>query len=176
MATVKLLSDDELSSEARAVFDDIRKTRQSDFVNNFWRALAHDPKTLRRTWESVKEVMAPGALEPKIKEMLYVAVSVAHGCNYCIHSHTAGARAKGMTEAEYAEMIAIVGMAAETNRLVTALGVPVDEAFLVDDPTNWPTGFVRSPVVRRLPLPCARWPLPPTRRMPWQGNWGWMPR
>jgi AhpD family alkylhydroperoxidase len=134
MATVKLLSDDELSSEARAVFDDIRKTRQSDFVNNFWRALAHDPKTLRRTWESVKEVMAPGALEPKIKEMLYAAVSVAHGCNYCIHSHTAGARAKGMTEAEYAEMIAIVGMAAETNRLVTALGVPVDEAFLVDAP------------------------------------------
>jgi AhpD family alkylhydroperoxidase len=105
MATVKLLSDDELSSEARAVFDDIRKTRQSDFVNNFWRALAHDPKTLRRTWESVKEVMAPGALEPKIKEMLYVAVSVAHGCNYCIHSHTAGARAKGMTEAEYAEIL-----------------------------------------------------------------------
>ena len=132
MATVKLLSDDELSSEARAVFDDIRKTRQSDFVNNFWRALAHDPKTLRRTWESIKEVMAPGALEPKIKEMLYVAVSVAHGCNYCIHSHTAGARAKGMTEAEYREMIAIVGMAAETNRLVTALGVPIDDAFLVE--------------------------------------------
>ena len=123
MATVKLLSDHELSSEARAVFDDIRKTRQSDFVNNFWRALAHDPKTLRRTWES-------------IKEMLYVAVSVAHGCNYCIHSHTAAARAKGMTEAEYREMIAIVGMAAETNRLVTALGVPVDDAFLVDAPAG----------------------------------------
>jgi len=136
MATVKLLSDDELSSEARAVFDDIRKTRQSDFVNNFWRALAHDPRTLRRTWESIKEVMAPGALEPKIKEMLYVAVSVAHGCNYCIHSHTAAARAKGMTEAEYREMIAIVGMAAETNRLVTALGVPVDDAFLVDAPAG----------------------------------------
>jgi AhpD family alkylhydroperoxidase len=130
MATVKLLSDDELSSEARAVFDDIRKVRQSDFVNNFWRALAHDPKTLRRTWESIKEVMAPGALDPKIKEMLYVAVSIAHG--YCIHSHTASARAKGMTEAEYGEMLAIVGMAAETNRLVTALGVPVDAAFLVD--------------------------------------------
>jgi AhpD family alkylhydroperoxidase len=132
MATVKLLSDNELSPEARAVFDDIRRTRQSDFVNNFWRALAHDPKTLRRTWESVKEVMAPGVLEPKIKEMLYVAVSIAHGCTYCIHSHTASARAKGMTDAEYAEMIAIVGMAAETNRLVTALGVPVDDAFLVD--------------------------------------------
>ncbi|MBB4260829.1 MULTISPECIES: carboxymuconolactone decarboxylase family protein [unclassified Bradyrhizobium] len=132
MATVKLLSDDELSTEARAVFDDIRKVRKSDFVNNFWRALAHDPKTLRRTWESIKEVMAPGALDPKVKEMLYVAVSIAHGCNYCIHSHTAAARAKGMTEAEYAELLAIVGMAAETNRLVTALGVPVDEAFLVD--------------------------------------------
>ena len=132
MATVKLLSDDELSPEARAVFDDIRKVRKSDFVNNFWRALAHDPKTLRRTWESIKEVMAPGALDPKVKEMLYVAVSIAHGCSYCIHSHTAGARAKGMTEAEYGEMLAIVGMAAETNRLVTALGVPVDDAFLVD--------------------------------------------
>ena len=89
MATVKLLSDDELSSEARAVFDDIRNVRQSDFVNNFWRALAHDPKTLRRTWESIKEVMAPGALDPKIKEMLYVAVSIAHGCSYCIHSRSA---------------------------------------------------------------------------------------
>ena len=132
MATVKLLSDDELSNEACAVFDEIRKTRQSDFVNNFWRALAHDPKTLRRTWESLKEVMEPSALEPKVKEMLYLAVSIAHGCNYCIHSHTAAARAKGMTEAEYREMIAIVGMAAETNRLVTALGVPVDDAFLVN--------------------------------------------
>jgi AhpD family alkylhydroperoxidase len=136
MATVKLLPDDELSSEARAVFEDIRNTRQSDFVNNFWRALAHDPKTLRRTWDSVKEVMAPGALDPKVKEMLYVAVSVAQGCNYCIHSHTASARAKGMTEAEYNEMIAIIGMAAETNRLVTALGVPVDDAFLVDASPN----------------------------------------
>jgi AhpD family alkylhydroperoxidase len=134
MATVKLLSDDELSPAARAIFDDIRKTRQSDFVNNFWRALAHDPKTLGRTWESLKQVMSPGALEPKVKEMLYVAVSVAHGCSYCIHSHTAGARAKGMTDQEYAELIAIVGMAAETNRLVTALGVAVDDAFLVDPP------------------------------------------
>ena len=132
MATVKLLSDDELSSEARVVFDDIRKVRKSDFINNFWRALAHDPKTLRRTWESLKEVMGPGTLDPKVKEMLYVAVSIAHGCSYCIHSHTAAARAKGMTEAEYGELLAIVGMAAETNRLVTALGVPVDAAFLAD--------------------------------------------
>lgn len=132
MATVKLLSDDELSADARAVFDDIRMVRKSDFVNNFWRALAHDPKTLRRTWNSIKDVMGPGALDPKTKEMLYVAVSIAHGCSYCIHSHTAAARAKGMTEAEYAELLAVVGMAAETNRLVTGLGVPVDEAFLVD--------------------------------------------
>ena len=136
MATVKLLSDDELSPEARVVFADIRKTRQSDFVNNFWRALAHDPKALRRTWESIKEVMAPGALDAKAKEMLYIAVSVAHGCSYCIHSHTASARTKGMTEAEYREMLAIIGMAAETNRLVTALGVPVDDAFLVGAPAG----------------------------------------
>jgi AhpD family alkylhydroperoxidase len=136
MTTVNLLSDEELSPEASAVFADIRKTRQSDFVNNFWRALAHDPKTLRRTWESIKEVMAPGALDPKIKEMIYVAVSIAHGCSYCIHSHTASARAKGMTETEYHEMLAIVGMAAETNRLVTALGVPVDDAFIVGGPPS----------------------------------------
>jgi AhpD family alkylhydroperoxidase len=129
MATVRLLADDELSPEARAVFDDIRAVRKTDFINNFWRALAHDPITLKRTWESIKQVMGPGVLDAKTKEMLYVAVSIAHGCNYCIHSHTAAARAKGMTEAEYAELIAIVGMASETNRIVTALGVEVDDAF-----------------------------------------------
>jgi AhpD family alkylhydroperoxidase len=129
MATVRLLTDDELSPEARAVFDDIRAVRKTEFVNNFWRALAHDPVTLKRTWESIKQVMGPGALDAKTKEMLYVAVSIAHGCNYCIHSHTAAARAKGMTEAEYAELVAIVGMASETNRIVTALGVEVDDAF-----------------------------------------------
>ena len=129
MATVPLLADDELSPEARAIFDDIRAVRQSDFINNFWRALAHDPVTLKRTWESVKQVMGPGALDPKVKEMLYVAVSIAHGCSYCIHSHTAAARAKGMSAAEYNELVAIVGMASETNRIVTALGVEVDDAF-----------------------------------------------
>jgi AhpD family alkylhydroperoxidase len=129
MATVRLLTDDELSPEARAVFDDIRAVRKTEFVNNFWRALAHDPVTLKRTWESIKQVMGPGALDAKIKEMLYVAVSIAHGYNYCIHSHTAAARAKGMTEAEYAELVAIVGMASETNRIVTALGVEVDDEF-----------------------------------------------
>jgi len=129
MATVRLLTDDELSPEARTVFDDIRAVRKTEFVNNFWRALAHDPITLTRTWESIKQVMGPGALDPKIKEMLYVAVSIAHGCNYCIHSHTAAARTKGMTEAEYAELVAVVGMASETNRIVTALGVEVDDEF-----------------------------------------------
>ena len=129
MATVRLLTDDELSPEARAVFDDIRAVRQTEFINNFWRALAHDPVTLKRTWESIKQVMRPGALDAKTKEMLYVAVSIAHGCNYCIHSHTAAARAKGMTEIEYAELVAIVGMASETNRIVTALGVEVDDEF-----------------------------------------------
>ncbi len=131
MATVRLLRDEELSPDAQAVFADIRATRQTDFVNNFWRALAHDPATLKRTWESVKAIMGPGALDPKVKEMIYIAVSVAHGCPYCVHSHTAGARAKGMTEAEHQELLAIIGMASETNRLVTALGVPIDEAYEV---------------------------------------------
>lgn len=131
MATVPLLSDDALSPAARAVFEDIRATRQTEYVNNFWRALANDPATLERTWASLKAVMGPGVLEPKVKEMLYLAVSIAHTCSYCIHSHTAAARAKGMTEAEYGELLAIVGMASETNKLVTAMQVPVDEVFEV---------------------------------------------
>ncbi len=129
MATVRLLTDDELSPQARAVIDDIRAVRQTEFINNFWRALAHDPVTLERTWESIKQVMRPGALDAKTKEMLYVAVSIAHGCSYCNHSHTAAARAKGMTAAEYAELVAVVGMASQTNRMVTALGVEVDDEF-----------------------------------------------
>jgi AhpD family alkylhydroperoxidase len=119
----------EASPEVRAVYDDIMRTRNVDWINNFWKALAHDPAALKRTWESIKQVMGPGALDAKTKEMLYVAVSIAHGCNYCIHSHTAAARTKGMTEAEYAELVAIVGMASETNRIVTALGVEVDHEF-----------------------------------------------
>jgi AhpD family alkylhydroperoxidase len=128
-----LLTDSQLSPEARAVFDDIRATRKTDFVNNFWRALANDPAVLKRTWESVKEVMAPGALDPKVKEMIYIAVSVANACPYCIASHTAAARAKGMTNAELMELVAIVGKASETNRMVTALQVPIDEAFLMSE-------------------------------------------
>lgn len=117
------------SPEARAVFDDIRAIRKTEFVNNFWRALAHHPVTLARTWDSIKQVMGSGGLDTKTKEMVYVAVSIAHGCDYCIHSHTAAARAKGLTEAEYAELVAVVGIASETNQLVTALGVDVDDAF-----------------------------------------------
>lgn len=129
MATVRLLSDEELSPEARAVFDDIRATRGGDYVNNFWRALAHDPRQLAEVWGAVKATMRPGALDALTKELIYVAVSTANACPYCIHSHTASARAKGMTEAMHAELIAVIGLAARTNHLVTALQVPVDPVF-----------------------------------------------
>ncbi|HEY2400260.1 MAG TPA: carboxymuconolactone decarboxylase family protein [Steroidobacteraceae bacterium] len=118
------------SAEVRAVYDDIMATRKTDWINNFWKVLAHDPKALRRIWSNIKEVMAPGTLDPLVKEMLYVAVSASNGCRYCIASHGAAARNKGMTEAQYSELLAIVGLANETNRLVTALDVEVDERFL----------------------------------------------
>lgn len=129
MATVRLLRDEELAPEARAVFDEIRAARKTEHVNDFWRALAHDPVTLRRTWDGIRQVMAPGALDPLVKEMLYVAVSITNGCDYCIHTHTASARAKGMSEAQFLELVAVVGMASETNRMVTAFGVEVDECW-----------------------------------------------
>lgn len=115
--------------EVRAVFDDIKEARGVEDVNNFWKALAHDPVTLRRTWGSVKEVMAAGALDALTKELLYIAVSVTNGCEYCIASHTAGARSKGMTDEQLAELLGVVGMANETNALATGYGVPVDEGF-----------------------------------------------
>ena len=124
-----LIEYDDASPEVRAVYDDIMETRQVDWVNNFWKALAVDPVSLRRTWESVKEVMAPGALDPLTKELLYVAVSVTNGCEYCIASHTASARKRGMTDEQLAELLAVVGMANETNALATGYGVPVDDAF-----------------------------------------------
>ena len=124
-----LIEYEDASPEVRAVYDDIMETRQVDWVNNFWKALAVDPVSLKRTWESVKEVMAPGALDPLMKELLYVAVSVTNGCEYCIASHSASARKKGMTEEQLAELLAVVGMANETNALATGYGVPVDEAF-----------------------------------------------
>jgi AhpD family alkylhydroperoxidase len=118
------------SPQVRAVYDDIMATRKTDWVNNFWKVLAHDPASLRRVWANIKEVMGPGTIDPLVKEMLYVAISASNGCRYCIASHGAAARNKGMTEAQYSELLAIVGLANETNRLVTALDVPVDERFL----------------------------------------------
>ncbi|MFT7593760.1 MAG: AhpD family alkylhydroperoxidase [Paracoccaceae bacterium] len=129
MGTVSLLSDEEVSAEALAVFAEIRALRGTDFINNFWRALAHDPALLRATWDRLKVVMAPGALDPLVKEMLYVAVSTANGCEYCVHSHTAAARAKGMTQEMHGELLAVIGMASQTNAMVTGLQTPVDEVF-----------------------------------------------
>jgi len=117
------------SAEVRAVYDDILITRQTDYVNNFWKVLAHDPATLKRTWESVKQVMAPGALDTPTKELIYIAVSATNQCEYCIASHTAAARRAGMTDAQFAELMAVVGMANETNRLVAGWRVPLDERF-----------------------------------------------
>jgi uncharacterized peroxidase-related enzyme len=135
MATVKLLSDAEADAipAVKAVFDDIRATRKADFVNNFWRGLANDPVTLKRTWESLKAVMTGDtALPPMVQEMIYIAVSTANGCTYCVHSHTAAAKAKGMSDAQHAELLAVIGLAAQTNHLVTAMQLPVDPAFLVE--------------------------------------------
>jgi AhpD family alkylhydroperoxidase len=132
VTTVRLLSDGEAEANpaVKAVFDDIRTTRKSDFINNFWRGLANDPPLLKRTWEGLKAVMAvEGALDPLVREMIYVAVSTANGCSYCIHSHTAAARARGMTEAQHAELLAIIGLAGQTNHLVTAMQIPVDPEF-----------------------------------------------
>jgi AhpD family alkylhydroperoxidase len=135
MSTVKLWTDEQASAAPRikAVFDDIRATRKSDFVNNFWRALANQPDLLERTWSSVKQVMiAPGALDPLTKELIYIAVSVTNSCTYCIHSHTAGARAKGLTDQQHAELLAVIGIASETNALANALQVTVDPLFIVE--------------------------------------------
>ena len=129
MATLGLIEYPDSSPEVRAVYDDIMTTRRVDWINNFWKALAHDPMTLRRTWESVKQIMAPGALDACTKEMIYLAVSVTNQCGYCIASHTASARKAGMTDAMFAEVMAVVGMANETNRLVAGYQVEIDEQF-----------------------------------------------
>jgi AhpD family alkylhydroperoxidase len=127
MATLGLIEYQDASPEVRAVYDDIMATRKTDWINNFWKALAHDPVTLRRTWGSIKEIMAPGALDALTKEMLYVAVSVTNQCGYCIASHTAAARKAGMTDAMFDELMAVVGMANETNRLASGYHVEIDE-------------------------------------------------
>ncbi len=134
MATVKLWTDEEAAAvpELQAVFEDIRATRKSDFINNFWRALANQPELLRRTWAGVKEVMIePGALDPLTKELIYIAVSTANSCSYCIHSHTAAARAKGLSDEQHAEFLAVLSMAAHTNSIANGLQIPVDQEFLV---------------------------------------------
>ncbi len=129
MATVPLISDEAASAEVLAVFDDIRAARGTDYINNFWRALANDPPLLKATWKRLKQVMGPGELDPLVKEMIYVAVSVANGCEYCTHSHTAAARAKGMTPEMHGELLAVIAMASQTNALATALQVETDAAF-----------------------------------------------
>lgn len=129
MPTLPLLSDTDASPEARAVFDEIRARRGTEYVNNFWRGLAHDPALLRATWERLTQVMAPGALDPLVKELIYVAVSTANGCAYCVHSHTAAARAKGMSAQMHGELLAVIAMAAQTNALATGLQVETDALF-----------------------------------------------
>jgi AhpD family alkylhydroperoxidase len=128
--SAKLVEYADASPRVRAVYDDIMATRKTDWVNNFWKVLARDPATLERIWSNIKQVMAPGALDPLTKELIYVAVSVTNNCRYCIASHSAGARNKGMTEEQLAELLAVVGLANETNRLVNGYDPPVDTPFL----------------------------------------------
>jgi AhpD family alkylhydroperoxidase len=129
MATLGLVEYADAPPDVRAVYDDIMATRHTASINNFWKALAHDPPTLRRTWQSIKQIMAPGALDPVTKEMLYLAVSATNQCAYCIASHTAAARKAGMTDAMFAELMAVVGMANETNRLASGYQVEIDDRF-----------------------------------------------
>jgi AhpD family alkylhydroperoxidase len=129
MSTLGLIEYQDASPEVRTIYDDIRATRKTDYINNFWKAIAHDPATLKRTWDSIKQIMAPGALDPLTKEMLYIAVSVTNQCGYCIASHTVSAQQKGMTDAMFKELMAVVGMANETNKMVTGYQVEIDEQF-----------------------------------------------
>jgi AhpD family alkylhydroperoxidase len=130
VSLVRIIEYADASSEVKVVYDDIMKTRGVDWVNNFWKTLANDPAQLRRVWANVKQVMGPGALDPLVKEMIYVAVSATNSCEYCSHSHTAAARKKGMTDAMFMELLAVVGLANETNRLANGLRVPVDRQFI----------------------------------------------
>ena len=129
MSTLGLIQYEDASPEVRAVYDDIMATRKTDWINNFWKALAHDPVLLKRTWEDIKQIMAPGVLDSLTKEMVYVAVSVTNGCGYCIASHTASARKQGMTPEMFAELMSVVGMANESNRLANGYQVEIDEQF-----------------------------------------------
>ena len=129
MATLGMIEYKDASPEVKAVYDDIMATRKTDWINNFWKAIAHDPVTLKRTWEDIKQIMTPGALDALTKEMIYVAVSASNQCPYCIASHTASARKAGMTDAMFKELMAVVGMANETNRMVAGYQVEIDEKF-----------------------------------------------
>ena len=131
MATLGLIEYADASPEVRGVYDDIMRTRQTDWVNNFWKALANDPVTLTRTWESIQQIMAPGALDALTKELIYVAVSVTNQCGYCIASHTASARKNGMTDQQFRELMAVVGMANESNRLAAGYQIEIDDQFKV---------------------------------------------
>lgn len=131
MATLGLIEYPDATPEVRAVYDDIMATRQTDYINNFWKALAHDPATLKRTWDSIKQIMAPGALDAVTKEMIYLAISASNQCGYCIASHTVSARKAGMTDQQFMEMMAVVGMANETNRLSSGYQVEIDERFKI---------------------------------------------
>ncbi len=130
MATVPMIEYDDASDEVRAIYDDLREVRKTEFINNFWKALANQPRTMKRIWSGIKKVFAEGEIDPVTKEMIYVAVSVANNCDYCIHSHTANAFNKGMTEKQYEELMALIGMAHQTNGLATGMKVPVDEIYL----------------------------------------------
>ncbi len=133
MSTVHLVADDEANAAVKAVYADIRQTRGGDFINNFWRALANNPALLKRTWEHLKSVMSvEGAIDAKTREMIYIAVSTANSCSYCVHSHTAAARAKGMGDEEHAELMTIISLAAQTNHLANGLQIPIDPEFLVE--------------------------------------------
>jgi AhpD family alkylhydroperoxidase len=129
MSTLGLIEYKDATPEVRAVYDDIMATRKTDWINNFWKAIAHDPATLKRTWESIKQIMGPGVLDPLTKELIYVAVSVTNQCNYCIASHTVGAQKKGMTDDMFKELMAVVGMANETNKMVSGYQVEIDVQF-----------------------------------------------
>jgi len=131
MATLGLIEYKDASPQVRAVYDDIMATRKTDWINNFWKALANDPVTLKRTWEDIKQIMAPGAIDALTKELIYVAVSVSNQCGYCIASHTAAARKKGMTDDMFRELMAVVGMANETNRLSAGYQIEIDQQFKV---------------------------------------------
>ncbi len=131
MATVKMLTDEQASPQAREVFEDIRRTRNTDYVNNSWRAMANHPAMLERNWSKAKEIMAPGKLDALTKELIYIAVSIMNDCEYCIHTHTHFARNKGMTPAQYSELLEVIGLATEGNRMMTAMQVPVDDRYKV---------------------------------------------